>query len=93
MLDLLPRTLDLIFKLFTDQLQFFTVRLIRLRVTHPEFFQRVEDNLGDNQTGVLLIVGGNYKPRRFLCACRTQARLVRLLVMIPKFPLFNVSQA
>ncbi len=55
--------------------------------------ERIQDNLGNSQAGVFLIVGGNDVPGRVMGACRLQASLVSLHVVLPVFPLVNVRGA
>src|ERR1017187_3208948 len=47
----------------------------------------------NNQPGILLIVGGNDVPGRVMGACRVQASLISLHVMLPVFPLVDVREA
>jgi len=39
------------------------------RIGHLEISQRIKDDLGNNQSCVFLIVGGNDVPRRTVSAC------------------------
>ena len=56
-------------------------------------FERVEDNLGYDQSSILLVVGGNDIPGRITGACRTEAFLIGLHVLLPEFPLLDVRKA
>ena len=64
-----------------------------LRIGHLEFAQRVQHNLGDNQAGILLVIGGNNIPRRISVACGAQAVFKSPRVSSPVFPLMNVGKA
>src|ERR1035438_5193555 len=64
-----------------------------LGICHLKFIERIQDNLGNNQPGILLIVGGNDVPGRVMGACRVQASLLSLHVMLPVFPLVDVREA
>ena len=55
--------------------------------------KRIEDNLGNNQPGILLVIGGHDIPGRVRGAGRAQAILIRLHVMLPVFPLLHIRQA
>ena len=82
----------LLSELFADGLQFLAPRLVRFRIIHPELFQRIEDDLRNDQPGVLFVIGGDDIPG---CGCGarcTQACLIRLPVVIPQFPLSDVSE-
>ena len=68
----------LFLELLADRLQFLVALRGRLRVGHLESFEGIEDDLGYDQPGVLLVVGGNDIPGRVARARRAQAFLVRL---------------
>ena len=74
-------------------MQFETVHLGGLRVRHLEFSERIQHDLRDDQTCVLLVVGGNDVPRSMISACRMKAIRVDLYVLLPIFPLVNVGGA
>src|SRR5665213_296743 len=75
-----------------DRQQFATVFCARFRVRHFELFERIEDNSGYYQPSILLIVGGDDIPGRVMGTCRTEAFLIRLHVMLPKFPLRDIRK-
>ena len=54
---------------------------------------RIKDNLGNNQTGILLIIGRDDIPRVFFCTCCVQAILISLHVLRPVFSFVNVREA
>ena len=55
--------------------------------------ERIKDNPRNNQSGILLIVGGNDVPGRVMGTCRAQTGPISLHVMLPVFPLVNVREA
>jgi hypothetical protein len=63
-----------------------------LGICHFHFMERIQDNLGNSQAGVFLIVGGNDVPGRVMGACRAETGLIRLHVLLPIFPLMHVRQ-
>src|ERR1039457_1411674 len=62
-------------------------------ICHLEFIERIQDNLGNNQPGIFLVVGRNNVPGRVMGAGGVQAGLICLHVMLPVFPLVNVGEA
>jgi hypothetical protein len=64
-----------------------------LRIRHPQITERIDDNVGNNQPGILLIICGNDVPGRVMGACRVQALLKSLSVILPEFPFVNVRDA
>ena len=64
-----------------------------LGIYHLQVIERIEDNTGNNQPGIFLIVRGNNVPGRVMGACGVQAVLVNLDVMFPVFPLVDVREA
>ena len=65
----------------------------RLGVSHFEFIERIEDNLGHDQPGILFVVGGDDVPGRVMGAGGAQASLISLRVLLPVFPLVDVRDA
>src|SRR5665647_1439122 len=65
----------------------------RLGVGHFKVREGVEDDLGDDESGVLFVVGGHYVPGRAIGAGRVQAGLVGLHVLVPVGPLMDVREA
>jgi hypothetical protein len=59
-----------------DRFQFLPTFRSRFGICHLQFIEGIQHNLGNNQAGVLLIVGGNDVPGRVMGACRVQAGLV-----------------
>ena len=55
--------------------------------------ERIQDNLGNNQPGILLIIGGNDVPRCVMGARRAQTSFIGVRVLLPVFPLVNVREA
>ena len=49
-----------------------------LGIGHLQFPERIQDDLGNNQPGILLVVGGNNVPGRVMGAGRAQASLICL---------------
>lgn len=80
-------------ELFADRLQFPSAFRGGLGICHLKVFERIKNNSGDDQPGVLLVIGWNDLPGCVMGACRLQAILVSLRVMLPVFPLVNVHQA
>ena len=80
-------------QLLTDREQFATAICARFGKGHFESFECVEDNLGYDQSSILLVVGGNDIPGRVPGACRTEAFFIGLHVLLPEFPLLNVPKA
>jgi hypothetical protein len=78
---------------FADGFQFPPTFRGGLGICHLKRIERVENNLGNNQPGIFLIIGGNDVPGRVMGAGRAQASLIGLLVMLPIFPLVNVREA
>ena len=64
-----------------------------LGIRHLKFIERIQDNLGNNQPGILLIIGGNNIPGSVMGAGRVQASLISLHVILPVFPLVNIREA
>ena len=83
----------LLHQLFADRLQFQAALLRGLGIRHLESLERIEDNSGNNQPGVLFIISGNNIPGRVMGAGRVQAILKGLSVAFPIFPLVNVREA
>src|ERR1035437_5383387 len=65
----------------------------RFWISHFKSFERIEYNLRYNQPSVFLVIGGNDIPGRVPGACRTEAFLIRLHVLLPEFPLLNIRKA
>ena len=63
-------------------------RVGRLKLPKP-----VQDNLRNDQPGVLLVVGRHDVPRRVAGAGCAQALLIRLHVLLPVFPFLNIGEA
>jgi len=62
-------------------------------IGHLKFIESIKDNLGNNQPGILFIIGGNDEPRCFMRAGRGQAIFISTHVMLSVFPLVNVREA
>src|SRR5665647_1751363 len=75
-----------------DRLQFMPALCARLGVSHFESFERIEHNLRHNQPNVFLVVGRNDIPGCIPGACRTEAFLIRLHVLLPEFSLLNIRK-
>ena len=58
-----------------------------------KFIESIKDNLGNNQPGVLFVIGGNDVPGRVPGAGRVQASLISLHVLLPVLPFVNVCRA
>ena len=78
---------------FADGFQFPPAFRGGLGICHLKFIERIQDNLGNNQPGIFLIIGGNDIPGRVMGAGRGQASLISLHVMLPVFPLVNIREA
>ena len=78
---------------FADGFQFPPTFRGGLGIGHLKFIERIKDNLGNNQPGILLVIGGNDVPGRVMGAGRVQASLISLHVLLPVFPLVNVREA
>jgi len=78
---------------FADRLQFPATFTGGPGICQLQLIERIQDNLGNNQPGILLIVGGNGVPRHVMGACSVQAILKSLDVILPVFPLVNVRKA
>ncbi len=74
-----------------DRQQFLPALFADHRIADVEGLERLENNLRNNQPGVLLVVGRHHMPRRTLCTRRAQARLIDLHVLRPELPLFYVG--
>src|SRR6476620_10030555 len=74
----------------TQRQQFAPALCARFWICHFESFEYVENNLGHNKSSVLFVVGANDIPRNVPGACRTEAFLVRVHVLVPEFPLLDV---
>jgi hypothetical protein len=77
---------------FADGLQFLPMRLARPGIAHFEALQRIDDNLRNDEPGVIFVIGRHDIPGRGARAGCAQARLVGLHVMIPQLPLFDISK-
>src|ERR1700722_233681 len=84
---------NLFFQLFADRLQFFRMLFCCFWKFHFQIFQRVEDDLRDDEARVDFIVRRNDKPRRVFCARRAEAFFVGGHVLLPKIPLLDVIAA
>jgi hypothetical protein len=62
-------------------------------IGHFKIIEHIKDNSGNYQPGIVFIIGGNDVPRGVMSAGRLQTILVSLHVVVPIFPLVNVSQA
>ena len=78
---------------FADRFQLPPTFRGSLGIGHFKFIERIKDNLGDNQPGIVLVVSRNDVPGRVMGACRVQASLINLHVMLPVFSLVNVREA
>src|SRR5450759_4878779 len=65
----------------------------RLRIRHLESAKCIEDDLRDNEPGVVLVVGRDDVPERVERTRRVQAFLKSLHVLLPVGPLVNVRKA
>jgi phosphopantetheinyl transferase (holo-ACP synthase) len=65
-------------ELLADGFQFLPTFRSGFRIGHLKFIERIKDNAGNNQPGILLIIGGNDIPGRVMGAGRGQARLISL---------------
>jgi len=80
-------------ELVADRFQFSLAFCGHYRVGHLEITERIQDNLGNNQPGILFVVGGDDVPRRVMGAGGAQASLISLRVLLPVFPLVDVRDA
>src|ERR1035437_2624383 len=78
---------------FADGLQFPPTFRGGLGVCHFKRIERIQNDLGNDQPGIFLIIGGNDVPGRVMGAGRAQASLIGLQVMLPMFPLVSVREA
>src|SRR5208283_2983206 len=85
------RTLALQF--LADGRQFTSARRVRFGIRHSKSFERIEDDPGNDQLGIPLVIGGYDVPRGHACACRAQTFLISLRVLLPVFPLLYVRHA
>jgi hypothetical protein len=76
-----------------DSFQFSPTFRGSLGIGHFQSMECIKDNLGHNQPGVPLIIGGDDIPWRVMGAGRVQVRLIRLDVMLPVFSFVNVGKA
>ncbi len=70
------------FQELADGVQFLPATLVWFWIAHFQFTERVEDHLGNDQPGVLLVIGGDDIPRSDLGARRRQAGFVGVLVIL-----------
>ena len=80
-------------QLLADRVQLTLTVRARFRIAHFQSFERVEDDLGDNEPRIFLVVGGNDKPGRVISARRAEAFLVGLRVVVPEFALLQIRVA
>src|SRR5664279_1705539 len=78
---------------FSDRFQFSSALCRGLGIGHLQVLERGKDNLGNNQSGILLVIGRDDIPGRVLGAGRVQASLKRLHILLPVLPLMNVREA
>ena len=91
---LLPSICVVLFsEFFADGFQFPPAFRGGFGIGHLKFVKRIQDNLGNDQPGILLIIGGNDVPGRVMGAGRGQASLISSHVMLPVLPLVNVRDA
>ncbi len=64
-----------------------------LGIRHLEVSHRIYDDLGDDKSRVVFVVGGDDVPRRMLSAGCTKAISVGFHILLPVFPLVNVGDA
>ena len=76
-----------------DRFELFATRRIGTGMTHLHSFECLDDRFGDDEAGVLLVVGRDQMPRRLLCARRAQTGLVGHRVVIPVRSLSQVAHA
>src|SRR6266404_4019624 len=63
------------------------------RVRHFQRVERIENDLRNDQPGVLLVIGGDDIPGRFASACRTEALLKSRHIALPELSLLNIGKA
>ena len=80
-------------QMLPDGLQFRTSLRRGFGPCHFEIFERIEDDAGDDEPGVLFAVCGNDVPGCVMGACGVQACLIGLRVILPVFPLMNIREA
>jgi hypothetical protein len=62
-------------------------------IRHFQSVEGVENDLRNDQPGVLLVVGGNDIPGRFASGCNTEAFLKSRHIAFPELSLLNVGEA
>jgi hypothetical protein len=61
--------------------------------TFAELREERENNLGNDQPGVFLVVGRHDTPGHVPCAGRAEAIVIRLHVLLPEFSLLDINKA
>src|SRR5579859_3185548 len=80
-------------ELLANRLQFAPARGVRLWIGHPQAFHGVDDNPGNDQPGVCLVVGGNDVPRSVPGAGRADTLLIGFHVLLPESALLDIRGA
>lgn len=88
-----PLLLRLLHQQLADRLQFSPAFRGGRGTCHLQVIESIQDNLGDDQTRIFLIIGRNDVPMRVMGAGRFQARLISVHVILPVFALVNVRGA
>jgi hypothetical protein len=78
---------------FADGIQFLPARCRGLGIFHLKLAQRVEHDLRYDQPRIFFVIGGNDMPGRVMGACRAQAFLIRIHVILPVASFVNIGQA
>ena len=68
-------------------------RRVRPGIFHFQIRQRVEDDLGDDEPGVFLVVGGHHEPRRVPGAGGGKTFFVSGLIILPEAALHQIELA
>lgn len=78
---------------FADRFQFLPALRGSLGIDHVHSLERIKENVGHDQPGILLIIGGHDVPGGVMGTGRSQARLVRLSVLSPVASFVKVREA
>ncbi len=80
----------LVHQVFSHYLHLFFALGCRFGILHFKVIEGIQNDLGNNQTGILLIICWNDIPGCIVGARGTQALLVSFHVVLPEFSFMNV---
>jgi hypothetical protein len=77
----------------SDRYQFFSSLHAGFGISHLQTFKQIDDDLGNDQSRVLLVVRWDDVPGRMMRARRAQTLLERRHIVRPEFSLVDIGKA